>query len=552
MFLKQVGVSAAGAASALTLSSPVAAQSTDKVSQGIPVPAGVVDDRIIKAFVLRVGLATADALIPPASNVDNGDDARYPDKGGSYTKGLPHDAYGRVNLSAYNALKRALASGDFSDYAAIPLGGARTLNGPQGALTFDLERPDNVQFGNPPIPAAPPIAGAVSASEMVEHYWGALLNDVAFTDYPSNPLAIEAANEFTHMPSYLGPRTSTGQVTPNLLFRGVFPGEERGPYISQFFITPTKFGAQPISMMMDSFQPGQAFVLDFNEWKEVQDGNVFGTLQFDNLLRFRRNGRDLAAFTHVDELFQAYFVAYLAMATLGVPPNPGIPYIGSNQNAFGSFGGPDIASTLSDVAGKALDASWYQKWNVHLRPRPEVLGGFIHLVKTGQGNKTDVQPHPVVLNSVGLLRSFQRFNSWLLPQAFPEASPTHPAYPAGHGTVGGACITVLKFFFDGDFVIQHPKVPTPDGLSLVDYISPDSRPLTVNGELAKIGSNVTFGHGTHAGIHWRSDSHRALLLGEAVAIAYLKERTKTYNEPFSITIKKFDGTPVTFTNQGNP
>src|SRR6516162_6601347 len=28
-------------------------------------------------------------------------------------------------------------------------------------------------------------------------------------------------------------------------------------------------------------------------------------------------------------------------------------------------------------------------------------------------------------------------------------APTHPCYPTGHGTVGGACITAIKFFFDG-------------------------------------------------------------------------------------------------------
>ena len=45
--------------------------------------------------------------------------------------------------------------------------------------------------------------------------------------------------------------------------------------------------------------------------------------------------------------------------------------------------------------------------------------------------------------------SFTANNSYFLSQAFPEGSPTHPAYPTGHGAVAGACITVLKFFFDG-------------------------------------------------------------------------------------------------------
>jgi len=69
--------------------------------------------------------------------------------------------------------------------------------------------------------------------------------------------------------------------------------------------------------------------------------------------------------------------------------------------------------------------------------------------------------------------------------------------------VDGACITVLKFFFDGNFVIPNPVVAKRNGMSLDPYAGD---PLTVNGELNKLGHNVSFGHGIHAGIHWRSDT----------------------------------------------
>ena len=127
----------------------------------------------------------------------------------------------------------------------------------------------------------------------------------------------------------------------------------------------------------------------------------------------------------------------------------------------------------------------------------------------------------------------------------------HPSYPTGHGVVGGACITVLKFFFDGSFVISNPQVPSEDGLSLASYTGADAGQLTVNGELAKLGHNVSFGHGIHAGIHWRSDTDTSLLLGEAVALSFLKEKARTYNEPFTIHLTKFDGTTATISNQGD-
>ena len=128
----------------------------------------------------------------------------------------------------------------------------------------------------------------------------------------------------------------------------------------------------------------------------------------------------------------------------------------------------------------------------------------------------------------------------------------HPAYPTGHGTVAGACLTVLKFFFDGKFVIPDPLVPSDDGLSLLPYTGSDAGQLTVNGELNKLGHNVSFGHGIHAGIHWRSDTDTSLLLGEAVALSFLKDRARTYNEPFTVHLTKFDGTTATISNKGNP
>jgi hypothetical protein len=80
----------------------------------------------------------------------------------------------------------------------------------------------------------------------------------------------------------------------------------------------------------------------------------------------------------------------------------------------------------------------------------------------------------------------------------------------------------LKFFFDGSFVIPDPVVPTSDGRSLVPYAGSDQ--LTVNGELNKLGHNVSFGHGIHAGIHWRGDSDTSLL-GARRAFSPLVERT---------------------------
>src|ERR1700722_12007870 len=90
--------------------------------------------RVQDAFKLRLDLAQQDGHVAPAVNVNNGDPALYPDQGGTYTKGLPHDGVGRVDLNAFATFTTALNSGKFSDFQKIIMGGTRTLNGPQAGL----------------------------------------------------------------------------------------------------------------------------------------------------------------------------------------------------------------------------------------------------------------------------------------------------------------------------------------------------------------------------------------------------------------------------------
>jgi len=556
-FLTQAGAVAAVAAAGLAGTPAAFAQFGGVASP----PSGVINKRILQTFQNRMAAAAQEASVPAAPQVTNGDEARYPDKSGTFAKALLQDGYGRVNLQAFQAFRKALNSGRPADFEKITMGGTSTLNGPQGAMALGMMGSDGVQFGNAPslanqqklvvVPPAPATASAAYGAELIELYWGALLRDVAFTDYASDPTAAAAASELSKLPSYAGPRDNHGKVTPQLLFRGGFAGETIGPYISQYFITPTYFGQQELSQRMNTYLPGIDYMTDLSTWFQVQNGIDTGfENQNDPQPRFHHNGRGLAAYTHVDVLYQAYFTALLVMLALGVPLNPGNPYVRSKtQNGFCSFGEPDFAASLGEIAARALDVVWYHKWIVHLRHRPEAGGGLVHLIQTGQGSTIDSKLHSNVLNSQAVARTFSKHGSYLLPQTFPEGSPTHPAYPTGHGTVGGACITLLKFFFDGNYAIPNPLVPTNDGLALVPYTGSDAGQLTVNGELAKLARNVTFGHGIHAGIHWRSDSEQSMVLGESIAISVLQDKARFYNEKFSISFTKLDGTTATISNE---
>jgi hypothetical protein len=268
----------------------------------------------------------------------------------------------------------------------------------------------------------------------------------------------------------------------------------------------------------------------------------------------------------VDALHQAYFIAGLVLAGIGCPVNPGNPYVGSlSEHGFGTFGssagGPvDAVGTIPEMATRALKAAWFHKWIVNLRQRPEEVGALLQARMTNQHPMPQAASalHRDLLNSAALPLIYGKYGSYLVPQAFPEGAPTHPCYPTGHGTVAGACIIAIKFFFDGTQKIRpllqaagrDIYVPSEDGLSLEVYTGADRDELTVNGELSKLAWNITIGHGIHAGIHFRSSSYYSMLLGEQVGLSCLNDRANSYAEPFTIQITKFDGTVATMSNQG--
>jgi hypothetical protein len=521
-----------------------------------------------KCFNYRVRTANAERT-NVGQQPDNGDATRFTDFSGNYSKASLHDALGVPNAASWLSLKHALKTGEFEDFENIivgtPGGGPNSKhNGPQGALALDLEGLDSHATVIPP---APSVTSNITAAESVEHYWAAVLRDVPFDEYPTNSLAAQAVADMNRLSFLNGGQNFEYPfpVTPGNLFRGQFvpgDGNVQGPYISQFMVQPTSFGAQPLNQQYQTFLGGSGseFMTSVSDYQQIQNGGAsVGQLAFDPTSRYIRNGRDLAAYTHVDVLYQAYFTAFLVLGGIGAPPNPGNPYIGSRtEKAFGTLGGPDGAATLAEMATRALKGAWFHKWIKDLRMRPEEYGALVHanLTKSTPAPQAARALHKDVLNSAVLPIIQQAYGNFLLPQAFPEGSPTHPCYPTGHGTVGGACITVLKFFFDGSQKIRpllthagrDVVLPSTDGLSLDAYTGADRDNLDIDGELNKLAYNISFGHGIHAGIHFRSSSYWSILLGEQIALSVLRDRARSYNEPFTISITKFDGTTATISN----
>lgn len=388
--------------------------------------------------------------------------------------------------------------------------------------------------------------------------------------------------------------------TSETAFRGITPGDYVGPYLSQFLLagnagfgkskrSPSEglisFGANTINQRVQKALVGKDYMTDWYEWLDIQNGaDLVGFEEYDKnqKIRFIYTARDLATYVHYDVLYQAYLNACLILLSLKVPFDTGIPFQQcdniDHQRGFAHFGAPHILSLIAEVATRALKAVRFQKFNVHRRCRPESLAARIHKHKLLEKNAPELKYTVDTLKKSGILKELEKKNgknNYLLPMAYCEGSPMHPSYGAGHATVAGACVTILKAFFDH----KHPLEIVPinevtskvknlilqldqnasiksenlayvaanngKSLEVVPVLNENGQlgKLTVEGELNKLASNISIGR-NWAGVHYFSDYYESILLGEQIAIGILEEQKLMFNENFSMSISKFNGETI--------
>ncbi|HEX8904663.1 MAG TPA: vanadium-dependent haloperoxidase [Longimicrobiaceae bacterium] len=552
-----------------------------------------VEERRLSARDVRIRAAELDARRRHEEQENNNDEVNYPTRPlvGNYSKSLKHDALGDPDPASYATLLRALESEDPQDFEEIMLASttALKLTNPQTGLTFDLEGPDTQELTIPP---APRFDSEVAAAEAGELYWMAAARDVPFVNYGSDTIVAAAINSLNNeFPQFGG----TTPVTAQNVFRGIYPGEQIGPYVSQFLVKGNvdqrkpagqgrnaadgyiSYGSRNIDQRLFPATANTDYLTDFTWWLDVQNGvDKRGLDTFDTTKRFIFNLRAATTLVHFDQVLDAWYnAAWILMSEptgnqstfvsgttgrpqidLEFPKDQGNPYDppgtamdSKTQVGFATFGQTHLLQVLGEVLGRALRAVWFQKWFVHRRLRPEEYGGRV------QNHITGARTYPLfttIINSLtaGALAPYyggqvgDKFPSYLLPQAYPEGAPTHPAYGAGHATGSGALATILKAFFDESTPIENPLQPDATGTSLIAYTGADASQMTVGGEINKLAGNIALFRNA-AGVHWRSDYTESLLLGEAVAIGLLQEMSLGFNEDdayFELT--RFDGKTI--------
>jgi len=502
-------------------------------------------NRIEAAYRVRLHAAELMRRRVEAPHRTNRDLERFADGAASFSKGLPHDSDGIVDGEAWARLRRGLDMGSYQELESVPLGGSVRLADPLAAHAMTPEGCDGCQVDLQPPPA---IDSQARAGEAIELYWMALLRDVPFAEWEADPRVQLAAAEVSALG--VAPTSRAGEpVTAQTLFRGSSPGDQVGPYVSQFLLKEVAFGPIQVFPKVRTFLTGYDHMTRFDEWLAVQNGAAPRAPQLATH-RYVRSLRDLAAYVHTDFSYQAFVGAALVLFGMEGTTDARQPYRGarydsgnpyreaSRQQGFVTFGQAYVLDLVARVARAALAACWYQKWLVHLDLRPEEFGGRVELARRGRAR---VPIHEGLFGSRAVQEIVDRTGGALLSQAYPSGAPIHPSFPSGHATIAGACATALKALFDEEFPVEEPVVAAADGLSLYPY---RGGALTIGGELDKLASNVAFGRNA-AGIHWRSDGIEGLKLGEAVALSVLAaERSYRGGMGVSLSVRCFGGEVV--------
>jgi len=341
-----------------------------------------------------------------------------------------------------NLLKCVYTKGKFADpYAAI----ATTQCGPHPCIFQNM------------VPEPPKLDSIGRASSYSELLLRAAARDVNFENYEHDPTinaAVHILNgDLKNVSKYVYFDHCKNKIDTDNIFRGTFKGERKGEFLSRFLTIDIPSHGSCLTTIQDYNFPDATddnnFMKTLNDAICAQDGDFSGTIQKTLPPRKINTLRDLGDFVHNDPPGLIYMNA-AKILNGSVPPNP---YFKSpdNSGAFVVSGGfADVASTLGETVRIALSTAWYYKWKIHRTLRPEAYGILFtqerNEIPLGR-NKCFVLPKNIrktndLLNqSVQLLKDVRITNfgstvepidEGLLPQQYPEGSPSHPSYPAGH------------------------------------------------------------------------------------------------------------------------
>jgi hypothetical protein len=329
------------------------------------------------------------------------------------------------------------------------------------------------------------------------------------------------------------PVAVSGNIEAAQLFCGGFPGTTIGPYVSQLLVHPYNHGNLAITQKYQEESDSVASST-MEGWLNIQNGITPPGANKTGFNKYIYNGRMGGSKVHNDALYQCFLSGALVCLD-------------------------------KQVALYALRTAWMSKFSCTMRVRPEVFAQRLQFGLVGDSSIVSAVPGLVQLvenstsgNSIlSQIRTLNGNDTVLLRLIYPEGSPTHPSLPAGHATVAGACVTVIKAMLklrDGSgnpipwVAGGRQSMESTDGDTLTQSAYGDESQMTVIGELNKLGANIS-GFRDFAGVHYRADTAAGMKLGEDLAIQFLKDVAREYGETTTgvfhgFNLTKFSGEQI--------
>jgi membrane-associated phospholipid phosphatase len=412
---------------------------------------------------------------------------------------------GKVSGTDYKEMREAILS-DF-----YPTNMKTKLIDPRSSLNFPERYLDNVKYLEVEL-ENPEFNSSQHGEELLQLYALSLIRDIKFTDYKSNTLFREIQSFFKEVP--------------------FFGKSYNGPLISQLLLTSKQVCSNPVDYMTTS-----------DVYNEVHNGIVKAKTSLTSP-RYIITLRDLSEMVHNDYPVQFYSEAAIWMMK-NIPTAMINPYSSQPYKGFICFNLPFILAELNKATTLALEAAWFYKWQVHRSARPEEMAYEVNLLANESKEPYKGIPYFGIFTSPILKKVRQLQGNVLLSQCYPEGAPAHPSFPAGHATIAGACVTLLKAFFDTNTVLPSPVIPNTDGSATLPWTA---SALTLGSELDKLAENVAFARAV-AGVHFKSDNQMGLLLGESIGLSLLEQckvdsRIDEFDPQFQWKVTRFSGETI--------
>lgn len=471
---------------------------------------------------------------------NNGDEEDFPNMVGQFHKSLLHDANGLVNTAEYQKLLTLMSEPTQANLIAISQPNATKLSDPLSSFTRLLYG-DDPHYLATLIPPAPKINSRLAAADLLCVYGMALLRDVKFADFATDPTVAMIATELANFPE-LSPYMAW-PPTPANLFRDKSLGCTKGGYVSQFLLQDIPSYEETTEQKKFRYMPGEDKILTNSDFLDNMNGIVAGSsINQEAQRRFIQTGRDGAQLVHTDQFTQIINQVLYILGFNGYAAHPtNSPFsaaeLASCRPCVTSAGAQAYVD-CHIAAEIAIVAAFVSKWVVNRRCRPEYMAMLV------DQHKNAVATHPLhadLLSSPILDAVHTKWGNYLLPQVYPEGSPSHPAYPAGHASVAWATCFVLKAYFDPAELMKTVVEPSSDGFSLNTIANTAN--LNVEDELHKAAANISWFR-NWAGVHYPTDGHAQKEMCRQLVKSVLRDRSKCGVRQINYTFRDDEGNNV--------